>query len=100
MLASDSRTLLTSLRVSLSPFSSASLEIRSDFEIGLPIRGVLLFDFRRKFGGIVGETARTWKQKAGSPYTCFTAAGAACPSGGRRGPPPDGAWKAVVPRGP
>ena len=39
LVASDSRTPFTSLRDSF-PFSSDSLEIRSDFDSGLPIRSI------------------------------------------------------------
>src|SRR5580698_110562 len=66
MVASDSRTPLTSFRVSFPSFSSANLEIRSDFDSGLPIRSISsgLPAGPGKSSGIVGETAGSWKRKA------------------------------------
>src|ERR1022692_2877492 len=65
MVASDSRTPLTSLRVSFPSFSSANLEIRSDFDSGLPIRSISsgLPAGPGKSSGIVGETSGSWKRK-------------------------------------
>src|SRR3984957_6132181 len=66
MEASDSRTPLTSFRVSFPSFSSANLEIRSDFDSGLPIRSIssgLPAGPGESFG-ILGETAGSWKRKA------------------------------------
>src|SRR5450432_1731705 len=65
MVASDSRTPFTSLRVSFPSFSSANLEIRSDFDSGLPIRSISsgLPAGPGKSSGIVGETRGSWKRK-------------------------------------
>src|SRR5450631_167611 len=67
MVASDSRTPFTSLRESFPSFSSASLEMRSDFDIGLPIRSISSRALPAGAGkslGIVGETRGSWKRKA------------------------------------